>query len=565
MSTSNNSHEGGSTQNANSLEEPLATLPPIYVPEGEKRTPLATSWAFWCQKKKKTTKGSSNTNWSEGTQCVGRFSTVEGFWQLYSHIIRADKITGSVDIMLFRDGIRPVWEDEANKNGGKLSIKTKKGISTILWEELILGMIGEHLSELDICGAVLSVRFHDDNIALWLRNADSDATVSAAKASFRSILRLPSWCNTEFSKFSRRGGAGDAAEGEEPTAAQGTHQRHSSTWKQNTNSSSSSSSLPSDRSAHSSAQGQHHPSSHFQQHQRGSGAPEKMIIYNGPGVPTLTIGGMSTASAAGLSLASARAGNISRSTDGYAPQQQQSPPSLSVDVGGLSSLPLTNMSSLPLRPKTLGLAQGGGGGGLPQSSTSGGGSSPLNGTVGDDRSLSAANTAAATNSVSTTSPPATPQPVWGASKSAAGNSTSVTSVVSSPKQSAERVPLPVVQAQQQQQQVQISHISQVPQQMQQPYGQQQYHQQHAQPQQNGPRDQQLHQQYQRSGQFQRQPHYSQNQQQQQQFNNYHQGQQHYQHQQQQQQQQQQQPSAAQKHSSDEDVDGWETVPATKKR
>jgi hypothetical protein len=58
---------------------------------------------------------------------VGRFSTAEGFWQLYSHIIRADKITGSVDIMLFRDGIRPVWEDEANKNGGKVVDQDKEG------------------------------------------------------------------------------------------------------------------------------------------------------------------------------------------------------------------------------------------------------------------------------------------------------------------------------------------------------------------------------------------------------------------------------------------------------
>ena len=210
MSTNNNPlpEEGGSIS-----ESSLPSLPPVYVPEGEKRTPLSTTWAFWCQKKKKTTKGSINTNWSEGTQCLGRFSTAEGFWQLYSHIIRADKITGSVDIMLFRDGIRPVWEDEANKHGGKVSIKTKKGLSTILWEELILGMIGEQLTELDICGAVLSVRFHDDNIALWIRNSDSDASVSAAKAAFRSILRLPSWCTTEFSKFSRRGGAGDGGEG----------------------------------------------------------------------------------------------------------------------------------------------------------------------------------------------------------------------------------------------------------------------------------------------------------------------------------------------------------------
>lgn len=37
---------------------------------------------------------------------AGRFHTVEGFWALYSHMIRPDNVEGSVDLMLFRDGIQ---------------------------------------------------------------------------------------------------------------------------------------------------------------------------------------------------------------------------------------------------------------------------------------------------------------------------------------------------------------------------------------------------------------------------------------------------------------------------
>lgn len=39
---------------------------------------------------------------------------------------------------MFKDGIKPMWEDEGNKNGGKLSFKLKKDFTTIIWEEMVL-------------------------------------------------------------------------------------------------------------------------------------------------------------------------------------------------------------------------------------------------------------------------------------------------------------------------------------------------------------------------------------------------------------------------------------------
>lgn len=63
---------------ASSATSATDALPPLWEPEG-KRTPLSTSWAFWCQKKGKKFQQS---NWYEGTQCIGRFSSVEGFWQV---------------------------------------------------------------------------------------------------------------------------------------------------------------------------------------------------------------------------------------------------------------------------------------------------------------------------------------------------------------------------------------------------------------------------------------------------------------------------------------------------
>ena len=105
--------------------------------------------------------------------------------QIYSHIVRAEKIQGSVDIMLFRDGIRPMWEDESNRAGGKWTLRLRKHGASLLWEELVLAMIGEQFDVgTEVCGAVLSVRYHDDTLSVWHRTADNEAAVARLRATY---------------------------------------------------------------------------------------------------------------------------------------------------------------------------------------------------------------------------------------------------------------------------------------------------------------------------------------------------------------------------------------------
>lgn len=50
---------------------------------------------------------------------IGQVGTVEQWWALYSHIVRLQDIPPHRDIHLFKKGIKPMWEDPANKKGGK--------------------------------------------------------------------------------------------------------------------------------------------------------------------------------------------------------------------------------------------------------------------------------------------------------------------------------------------------------------------------------------------------------------------------------------------------------------
>jgi translation initiation factor 4E len=106
---------------------------------------------------------------------IADFSTVEGFWGCYCHLARPSTLPNPTDIHLFKEGIRPLWEDAANRNGGKWIIRLKKLVSGRFWENLVIAMIGDQLDYGDtVCGAVLSIRFGEDILSVWNRNSSDN-------------------------------------------------------------------------------------------------------------------------------------------------------------------------------------------------------------------------------------------------------------------------------------------------------------------------------------------------------------------------------------------------------
>ena len=76
------------------------------------------------------------------------------------------------DYHLFKDGIRPIWEDDDNKHGGKWILRLKKGVADRYWEDILLALIGDQFVETseEICGVVLSVRNGEDILSIWSRD-----------------------------------------------------------------------------------------------------------------------------------------------------------------------------------------------------------------------------------------------------------------------------------------------------------------------------------------------------------------------------------------------------------
>nr|CAG4641133.1 EOG090X0BMA [Eulimnadia texana] len=164
-------------------------LPPVEVPPGEHR--LQYTYCLWFSRRAQG-KHSAPQSFDQNLKMVGRFASVEQFWSIYSHIIRPCELTGHSDFHLFKDGIKPMWEDEANRRGGKWIVRLRKGLASRCWENLILAMLGEQfMVGEEICGAVVSIRFAEDIISVWNRLASDQSTTTRIRDTLQRVLNLP--------------------------------------------------------------------------------------------------------------------------------------------------------------------------------------------------------------------------------------------------------------------------------------------------------------------------------------------------------------------------------------
>lgn len=98
---------------------------PLEIPQGDHR--LQSTYCLWFSRK---SAGKQAHNFDQSLRMVGRFATCEQFWSLYSHLIRPGDLSSHSDFHLFKQGIKPMWEDEANRYGGKWIVRLRKGLAS---------------------------------------------------------------------------------------------------------------------------------------------------------------------------------------------------------------------------------------------------------------------------------------------------------------------------------------------------------------------------------------------------------------------------------------------------
>jgi translation initiation factor 4E len=131
--------------------------------------------------------GASNA-WNSTFREIYSVEAVDELWGVLNNIATPSQLEIGSDYHVFREGIKPEWEDSQNVSGGKwvISFNTsnpnaaasnKEGGALSMddaWLFTILALVGENFAVNgdDVCGAVISVRPSRTRIALWLRTTD---------------------------------------------------------------------------------------------------------------------------------------------------------------------------------------------------------------------------------------------------------------------------------------------------------------------------------------------------------------------------------------------------------
>ncbi|PHH66290.1 hypothetical protein CDD81_7883 [Ophiocordyceps australis] len=193
--------------------------------------PLQHKWTLWFTKPP----SGKGDNWNDLLKKVITFDSVEEFWGVYNNVSPVSKLPQKSDYHLFKDGVRPEWEDPQNKHGGKWSYQYKNKESVDVdrvWLQVMMAAIGETLEEEDdgeVMGVVANVRKGFFRIGIWTRTTGQrilgrgDGDIAGGKGRspekskdvlmsigrrFKEVLELAKNENVEFSGHTESAAAG---------------------------------------------------------------------------------------------------------------------------------------------------------------------------------------------------------------------------------------------------------------------------------------------------------------------------------------------------------------------
>jgi len=144
------------------------------------------------QQKDQQKNATDDGTYSANLEQLGKpIKTVQEFWG-YNNNTPVSQMKMGESVYLFKQGIKPIWEDRHNIDGGSLTFIVPKEMGPDFWTRIQCMAVGEKLQDkLDklgtgdqLCGVGLSVRFSKHNISIWHR----DASENSKKALLETVL-----------------------------------------------------------------------------------------------------------------------------------------------------------------------------------------------------------------------------------------------------------------------------------------------------------------------------------------------------------------------------------------
>lgn len=173
------------------------------------KTKLKNKFAFWFRiseeilKNQLPNKTLDTNEYESQVKKIAEFDTIEDFWAIFQHLRKPDSCKPGIEFQLFKEPIKPMWEDEYNKNGGKLTLKLRKDYTTIIWEEIILALIGAVLPEKindEINGVVFCSKKEFNTLQIWFKTYSKSINAELEQC-IRDLIQIPNEVPLELKQF----------------------------------------------------------------------------------------------------------------------------------------------------------------------------------------------------------------------------------------------------------------------------------------------------------------------------------------------------------------------------
>ena len=154
----------------------MQSEPIVPVPD-DSPNKLPCQWVFWYLI---PSKGGQNCHWTEYLHPLHSFETSDGYWKLMNSVERCSNLLKGCRYYVFRDKIKPLWEDPAVVEGKIVSIELEKteDLSAIIeekWGEIVSKSISEEFGD-NILGLEFNSRTDTWKIATWMRKGCDNIT-----------------------------------------------------------------------------------------------------------------------------------------------------------------------------------------------------------------------------------------------------------------------------------------------------------------------------------------------------------------------------------------------------
>lgn len=172
---------------------------------------LRYTWTIWEQIMQPG--DAKAAQYSDATHRVASFGTVKQFWKYWNHLpqpselLEGKKFVREVDgarsvvdaLMVFREGIKPEWEDPANASGGHFQFQLKDilggGLIDEYWNNIVLGIVGGTIEPAEmITGARLVDKRQQRNsfvrVEVWFSSYEETDKVDLLQKNLERCMSL---------------------------------------------------------------------------------------------------------------------------------------------------------------------------------------------------------------------------------------------------------------------------------------------------------------------------------------------------------------------------------------